>query len=147
MLELPSARRTLATVPREPSVSHYLAGWTSATSVLLQRALRRGSSYQLQWREASVGGNLREVASVADSPVPAVHVDTHRGRLLLTRDENGVHNIYAVSLRDGSPTKITNNETPGVSFSGIQSLRANAIVFAREERKRDIWLVQRKPVN
>ena len=147
VMDLPSTRRSLATIPRETSVSHYLAGWASATSVLLQRTVRRGSSYQLQLTEVGANGASRVVAEIADSPVPAVRVDTHRGRALLTRDESGVHNIYAVSLRDGALTKITNNETPGVSFSGIQSLRANTVVFAREERKHDIWLVQRKPVN
>jgi Tol biopolymer transport system component len=146
VVDLPANSRSFPAIKREVSAQHYLAGWTSETSLLMLRTERRGTEYQVELNELSPGGS-RTVAVVADAPVPAVHVDPQRRRVLLTRNEGGVHNIYAVSLRAGVMTKITNNEMPGVSFSGIQSLRADAVVFAREERKRDVWLVQRKPVN
>jgi hypothetical protein len=146
VLELPAARRSLPALERDGVTAYYLAGWTNETSMLLQRSHRRGMHYQLQLAELSVNGTSRPLAVIRDAPVPTIHVDLLRQRTLLTRNEGGVHNIYAVSLRDGALTRITRNETPGVAFSGIQSLRAEAIVFAREERKRDIWVVQRKPV-
>jgi hypothetical protein len=45
-----------------------------------------------------------------------------------------------MSLHDGSMRAVTSNQSPGVSFSGILPLRADAVIFARDERKRDIWL-------
>ena len=98
----------------------------------------------IQLIEVPLTGAARTVATIHDAAVPVVTLDLTRGRVLVTRIEQGVHNIYAVSVRDGATQKLTNNESPGVSFSGIQPLRADAIVFAREERKRDIWVVQRK---
>jgi hypothetical protein len=65
--------------------------------------------------------------------------------LFVTRATDGIHNIHAMSLRDGGMRQVTSNQSPGVSFSGIQPLRADAIVFARDERKRDIWLVTTGP--
>jgi Tol biopolymer transport system component len=147
ILDLPSTRRSLPPIKRDPPTAHYLAGWSSDRSVILQRVQLRGTAYEMHLDELTIDGKTRSLASIADSPVPSVHLDVARSRLLLTRDENGVHNIYAVALRDGATSRITNNQSPGVAFSGIQSLRADAIVFAREERKRDIWVVQRKPAN
>ena len=119
----------------------------SESSLLVQRTQRAGTGYQIQLRETPFTGAPRVLATIVDAPVPSVHVDARGGRVLLTRDENGVHNLYAVALRDGAVVKITNNETPGLSFSGIQSLRGEVLVYAREERKRDIWLVQRRAAN
>ena len=147
VLEPPSASRSLPPIKRSPSTIHYLAGWTSDRAVLLQRTQQRGSVYEIQFSELSLDGKSRPVAVVTDAVVPTAHIDTARGRVLLTRDESGVHNVFAVALGDGAVTRLTNNQSPGVSFSGVQSLRSQAIVFAREERKRDIWLSQRKTVN
>jgi serine/threonine protein kinase len=144
VLTLPSTRRSLPAVAREAGVSHYLAGWTSEKAVLFERTRQRGVGYEMQLTEMPLSGEPRAIASVADLPVPAVRVDVSRARALVTRNEEGVHNIYAVSFRDGTLVRITNNESPGVSFSGIEPLRADALVFAREERKSDIWVVQRK---
>ena len=147
ILELPSTRRSLPAIKRDRSTAHYLAGWSSDRAVILQRTQHRGTAYEMQLDELTLDGKTRSLAFIGDSPVPSVHLDVAHSRMLLTRDDSGVHNIYAVALRDGAVSRITNNQSPGVAFSGIQSLRANAIVFAREERKRDIWVVQRRPAN
>jgi serine/threonine protein kinase len=147
ILDLPSTRRSLPAIKREQATGHDLAGWAGEGRIVLQRTQQRGTVYEMHLDEVTLDGKSRSLAFIADSPVPSVHLDVERSRVLLTRDESGVHNIYAVSLRDGAVTRVTSNESPGVAFSGIQSLRAEAIVFAREERKRDIWVVQRKPAN
>ena len=147
VMELPSTRRTLTRIKRNPPAADYLGGWTREGAVLLERAQGRGQSYEIQLTEIPLNGEPRPIAVVADAAVPTIVMDLPRKRLLLTRDEEGVHNIYGISVPDGKFVKITNNESPGVSFSGIQPLRADALVFAREERKRDIWVVQRKSVN
>lgn len=147
VLDLPGGRHSLPAIARDPAIAHYLAGWTSENAVLLLRTQSRGSMFDIQMTELPMSGDARAIAFVGNSPVPAVRMDPQRSRVLLTRDDEGVHNIYGVSLRDGAVTRITTNESPGVSFSGIQPLSAGAIVFAREERKRDIWVVQKKTAN
>jgi hypothetical protein len=143
VFESPEGRKSLPAIARA-GASAYLAGWSRQDAVLVKLSQRRGQVQEVQLIEVPLTGSVRAVATIDHAAVPAVSLDMMRGRVMITRNEQGVHNIYAVSLRDGATQKLTNNESPGVSFSGIQPLRADAIVFAREERKRDIWVVQRK---
>ncbi|HJR59709.1 MAG TPA: protein kinase [Vicinamibacterales bacterium] len=122
----------------------YLPGWSRADALILQRAtLRPDQLYELELIEVGLDGTRRGLARVPDSVIPVVRIDPDRGRLFVTRSAAGIHNIHAMSLRDGSMRQVTSNQSPGVSFSGIHPLRADAIVFARDERKQDIWLVTR----
>jgi serine/threonine protein kinase len=123
----------------------FVAGWTADGALLIKRVKARlDQGFELQLSVVLVDGTKRPLVTVADAVAPTVSVDQQHARLFVTRAADGVHNIFAVSIRDGSVTKITANDSPGVSFSGIQPLRDDAVVFARDERKRDIWLVQRK---
>ena len=146
VLEKPVGSRPVVTIPREAG-SYFLAGWTSPETLLVKRTTRRGTLYDIELREISTTGRSRSVALIENAAAPTVQLDPTRGRVLLTRDVEGVHNIFSVSLRDGMLHRVTANESAGVSFSGIQPLRDDAIVFAREERKRDIWISRRKSSN
>ena len=143
VLEGPDSGKSLPAIARAGG-AHYLVGWLRPDAILLKHHQRRGEVQEIQLIEVPMTGAARTVATIRDAAIPVVSPDPTRARVLVTRNEQGVHNIYAVSLRDGALQKLTINETPGVSFSGIQPLRADAIVFAREERKRDIWVVQKK---
>ena len=81
--------------------------------------------------------------TVADSFASTVRLDQARARLYVTRGVGGVHNIHLLTLADGKMRQLTSNEAPGVSFSGIHPIGDDAIVFARDERRHDIWLVKR----
>jgi len=119
-----------------------VAGWSRDDAVIVvRRSPRAGQVFELALAEVSVEGSQRELAVVPDGAVPAVRVDAAHGRLFVTRSVEGVHNVFAVSLRDGAQRQVTANQAPGVSFSGIQPVPVDAIVFAREEWKRDIWLL------
>jgi Tol biopolymer transport system component len=119
-----------------------VSGWSRDDAVIAhRRTAPAGQLFDLEIVEVPLEGARRTIAAVSDSAVPAVRVDPAHGRLFLTRSIDGVHNIYAVSLRDGTQRQLTTNHAPGVSFSGIQPLQDEAIVFAREEWKRDIWLL------
>jgi hypothetical protein len=102
---------------------------------------RPGQLFQIELLELTLDGGRRQLASIGDSATPSVRVDARGGRLYVTRSIEGIHNVYMLSLRDGSQRQLTANHAPGVSFSGIQPLQDDAIVFAREEWKRDIWLL------
>jgi hypothetical protein len=128
-----------------PAGGLFLPGWTSRNSLILQRtkAVVAGV-HDLQLTEVAADGTRREVATLPTSFASTVRLDQARGRLYLTRAVGGIHNIHLLTLADGKMRQLTSNETPGVSFSGIQPLGDDAIVFARDERRRDIWLVKRK---
>jgi serine/threonine-protein kinase len=124
----------------EPHV--YLPGWSASDAVvLLKPAPRPEQLYQLVLIEVTLAGGRRTLGTVPDSVIPTVRMDTGRKRLFVTRSSEGIHNIHVMSLVDGSMRQVTSNLSPGVSFSGIHPLRADAILFARDERKQDIWLV------
>jgi hypothetical protein len=119
-----------------------VSGWSRNDAVIaLRRTSRAGQLFELELIEVPIEGAQRTIAVVSDSAVPAVRVDAPHGRLFITRSVEGVHNIFAMSLRDGTKRQVTANHAPGVSFSGIQLITEDAIVFAREEWKRDIWLL------
>jgi hypothetical protein len=89
----------------------------------------------------TLDGTRRNLGTVPDAPIPVVRADVGRGRLFMIRATGGIHNLHTMSLRDGTMRQVTSNQSPGVSFSGIHPLRADAVLFARDERKRDIWLL------
>jgi hypothetical protein len=122
----------------------YLPGWSTNGSLILQDARQVGRMFDIQVDEVTVDGRRRPVAVIADASPATLRVDHIRRRLFVTRAAAGIHNIHVLSLADGKLRQVTANDTPGVYFSGITPLRADAILFARDERKRDIWLVQRK---
>jgi hypothetical protein len=111
---------------------------------MVRPAPRVDGLYELELIELALDGTRRRLATVPDSVIPAVRIDAARGRLFVTRSVEGIHNIHAMSLHDGSMRAVTSNQSPGVSFSGILPLRADAVVFARDERKRDIWLATKR---
>jgi serine/threonine protein kinase len=143
VLELGENRSTTLVSGAQSSLPLNVAGWSGNSAVVvLRRAARAGQLFELQLTEAALGGAQRAIGVVADAAVPAVRIDAARGRLFVTRSVDGVHNVFAMTLRDGALRQVTNNHAPGVSFSGIQPLQEeDAVVFAREQWTRDIWLL------
>ena len=122
-----------------------LPGWASDNALVLIQSSLRAGSHHLDVSELALDGGRRTVGTVKDGVLPTAKVDHRRGRLFLSRSIAGAQNLFAMSLADGSMRQITTNESPGISFSGVQPIGDDSIVFARDERKRDIWLVERGP--
>jgi serine/threonine protein kinase/Tol biopolymer transport system component len=117
-------------------------GWSRNDAIIVHRTVPRPEQlFELELMELTLDGGRRVVRTISDSVIPAVRIDSGRGRLFVTRNIEGIHNLFTVSLRDGVQRQVTANHAPGVSFSGIQPLQDDSIVFAREEWKRDIWLL------
>ncbi len=134
-------------IAREPGpvAEVFLSGWTHRNSLIVQRAKASGGgAYAMQLTEVALDGSRRPVATLGDSFPSTVRLDPARGRLFVTRAFEGIHNLHLLTLADGKMRQLTSNDSPGVSFSGIHPQGEGAIVFARDERRRDIWLVQRK---
>jgi hypothetical protein len=60
--------------------------------------------------------------------------------LLFTAGEQDIYNIYALPLSGGAVRRITDNELPGKMFSGIRGLENGSLIYAVNERRKDIWL-------
>jgi hypothetical protein len=52
-----------------------------------------------------------------------------------------VHNVYAFAMVSGRLTQVTDNALPGVSFSGVKPA-GNSLIAVRNQRERDIWLIE-----
>jgi hypothetical protein len=52
-----------------------------------------------------------------------------------------VHNVYAYAIASGRLTQVTDNALPGVSFSGVVPA-GNSLIAVRNQRERDIWLIE-----
>lgn len=143
--DLASNASALVAVEKGPPRTLALPGWSSETSVLLIRSANTAGRYHLEIGELALDGRRRALRTVEDGVIPTAMVDQPRGRLFLSRSIDGAQNLFSMSLADGSMRQVTANEAPGISFAGVQPLGAGSIVFARDERKRDVWLVQRGP--
>jgi hypothetical protein len=135
-----------AVVSREPGPFRevHASGWWRNALILLRAKYSLAGVYELQVTELGLGGARKVIATIPDSFVATFRIDEENGRLYVTRAAGGIHNIHLLTLADGRIRTLTSNQTPGVSFSGIQPLGKDAIIFARDERKADIWLVQRR---
>jgi serine/threonine protein kinase len=129
-----------------PTRSLYLPGWSSDSGlVVLHNRGQAAGAYRLEYTELGLNGARRVIASIDDGVIPTARIDHAGRRLFVNRSTAGVQNLFAMSLADGTLRQVTANESPGVSFAGVQPLTDGAIVFARDERKQDIWLVRRGP--
>ncbi len=133
-------------VTREPGPARelFLPGWMRQNSLVLERA--KGPSaglYELLLTELALDGTRRPLATLPDSFASTVRLDQVRGRLYVTRAVGGIQNVHLLTLADGKMRQLTTNEAPGISFSGIHPIGDDAIVFARDERRHDIWLVKK----
>jgi hypothetical protein len=91
------------------------------------------------------------IASGDDAPQPVGRIEGAfpatarlspvRPRLYVTRSAAGVHNLYSFDLGTGRLTRLTDNSSPGVTFSGIDPLAGDALVGVRSERQSDVWLI------
>ena len=134
-------------VTREPGPARelFLPGWTRQNSLVL-RACERAvlGMYELLLTELALDGARRPIATLPDSFASTVRLDQVRGRLYVTRAVGGIQNVHLLTLADGKMRQLTTNEAPGISFSGIHPIGDEAIVFARDERRHDIWLVKKE---
>jgi hypothetical protein len=70
-----------------------------------------------------------------------VRLHGSRRLLYMTRTDQGTENAFAFSIDTGVLTQVTDNQLPGVTFSGFQP-SGQGVIGVREERREDIWLIQ-----
>ena len=60
--------------------------------------------------------------------------------LFYTGTVDRANNIFALTLRTGAARRLTSNELPSMEFSGIEPLADGSLIYARNDRRQDIWL-------
>jgi serine/threonine protein kinase/Tol biopolymer transport system component len=143
-LDLQTGSDSVIATEAAPDPFVFLRGWTAGGSLLLLRTHPGPTgSFEIAAIDVSTAGARRPIATFGDAFVTTSRLDAAGKRLLVTRAEAGIHNIYSLSLADGRLTRLSDNQLPGVSFTGIESASNGAIVYSRPESRRDIWIARR----
>jgi hypothetical protein len=53
--------------------------------------------------------------------------------------------LYAFSLATGAIRAVTDNGLPGLTFSAVEPLAGGEVIGVREERKKDVFLIEATP--
>jgi hypothetical protein len=122
--------------------SVYLRGWASADSLVVVRAPTFNEDFTADVEILVVpvsGAPVRE-GRISGALIGTTRLSPARGLVYVTRSEAGVHNLYAYGIATRGLRPITDNDRPGVTFSGIEVLDERRIIGVSSERKSDIWL-------
>jgi hypothetical protein len=122
-----------------------LRGWNASGSgvvVVSQRASHEDLTVDLDVLLVTPSGEVRIVGQL-DRAFPATfRLDATREIVYATRVAAGVHNVYALSLATAAVRRVTDNNLPDVTFSGVHPLGDGAWMAGRAERASDIWLME-----
>jgi hypothetical protein len=99
------------------------------------------STAEIQVLVAGMMGALRTIGTVDRALIGTIRLDPARAVLYVTRSEGGIQNLFAYSLTNKTLRRVSENDLPGVTFSGIEPLGGGQIIGVRQERKSDVWLL------
>ena len=118
-------------------------GWIDRHFVLTRsiRAVNADRTSDLEVLVVDERGQTRVAGRVTQVYVSTVRLHASRRMLVMTRSDQGTENVYAFSIDTGVLTPVTDNQLPGVTFSGFQPA-GQGFIGVREERREDIWLIQ-----
>ena len=125
------------------STSVLLRGWLDGSPVAVRRT-KLNDDFSSEFEVLAIdpgSGATRQLTTVQNGFVATARLDPERRSLLVTRVEQGAHNLYEVPFATGIARAITRNGMPGVTYSGFNAA-AGVIIGVREERREDIWLIQ-----
>ncbi|HVQ41192.1 MAG TPA: protein kinase [Vicinamibacterales bacterium] len=118
-------------------------GWLDHRFVLTRsiRPLNADRTYDLEVLVADGSGQTRVAGRITQVYASTVRLHASKRVLYMTRSDQGTENAYAFSIDTGALTALTDNQLPGVTFSGFQPA-GQGFIGVREERRADIWLIQ-----
>jgi hypothetical protein len=120
----------------------FVKGWTSGGALVVLRAWASPEMvYLVEVLTVDMSGAARSLGTLEDIRPGNAYFDPVRERLYVTTNDGGISNIAAFDTRSGRLETLTDNPFPGVLFFGFQSMADGTIVHAKQERNRDIWLV------
>src|SRR5262249_25147000 len=92
----------------------------------------------------STDGGVKRAATIDKAFFATLKLAPSRSAVYVTRSENGIHNLFLMPLSGGAMQRITDNTLTGVTFSGVEPLGGDTIIGVRDERKTDIYLIEKK---
>jgi Tol biopolymer transport system component len=122
-----------------------LRGWLDPDHwIALRSTVNEDWSERIEVLRATCGGTVEMVGVVPAGYSGSARVDRRTGTLYLTARDGigGPHNLHAMRLDDGTVRRVTDNDLPGVTFSGLTLLADGRLVHARHERNHDLWIVE-----
>ena len=125
----------------------YLRGWLKNDAGLVAISVKHTAEDGTSLVDVFVlgpEGGVRRSATIDKAFFPTIRLAPSRAAVYVTRSENGVHNLFSVPLTAGTPQRVTDNTLTGVTFSGIEQLVGDAVIGVRDERKTDIYLIEKK---
>jgi serine/threonine protein kinase len=94
---------------------------------------------------ASMAGVLRPIGVVDNAFLATSRLASARSALYIARTDNGIHNLYELSVATGRIRRLTANALPSVTFSAVEPLGGEGLIVVRHERRSDIWLLESTP--
>jgi hypothetical protein len=94
---------------------------------------------------ASMAGVLRPIGVVDNAFLATSRLASARSALYIARTDNGIHNLYELSVATGRIRRLTDNALPSVTFSAVEPLGGEGLIVVRHERRSDIWLLESTP--
>ena len=118
-------------------------GWLPDGRVVIVRSVELNPDLTATIEVLLIGadGAIATAGTISHAVIATSRLDASRGTLYLTRAEAGVHNVYGFAIGSGRLTQVTDNALPGVSFSGVRPA-GNSLIVVRNQRERDIWLIE-----
>ncbi|HUF46974.1 MAG TPA: protein kinase [Vicinamibacterales bacterium] len=121
-------------------------GWLGDSSALV--LVRAGASQpdrsaDLEVLTAGPSRAPRLVTTITRAYVATARLDSDSSTIYVTRSDNGVHNVWRLTLDSGHLTAVTSNTLGGVTFSGFGVAGPGRLLTVRDEHRQDIWLSER----
>lgn len=135
-------QREIATFPG-PFTGAFNRGWLSDDRVVIVKSVEvnQDATATVAVMLAGIDGTVTTAGTISNAMVVTARLDPAHGMLYITRAENGVHNVFGYTIATGRLTQVTDNALPGVTFSGVRPA-GNSLIAVRNQRERDIWLIE-----
>lgn len=119
-----------------------IIGWDGEQLVVVRSRKTQGIAQSLEF--LTLAGRSRNTVLLRHPRgyAPTARLDVANRRVIVTLQENGVDNLFALPLHAGPALRLTSNDRPAVTFSNVEVLPRGVLLFARHDRKQDIWLVR-----
>lgn len=122
-------------------------GWLPDGRVVLTRsgATHEDNSTDVEVLVVSRSGSVNVRGVVPRAFDATARLDPRSRVVYMTGTEQGIHNLYAMSLGDGLTRRVTDNALQGVTFSGIVPVPTGGLIVVQSQRKRDVWVIETTP--
>jgi serine/threonine protein kinase len=140
-----SAEQSVPLSGQTPST--FLLGWTRGDAALVvarSGATEPDASSPVTVSTVTLSGRITPVGTLMHAFVATARLDAARAAVYATVTGPSGRNIHELLLAGGAERPITDNRSPALGFSRAVPVGDGTLIVAREEQKRDVWLVKLK---